>query len=242
MDPTHPPLPKSQQPSLSWHERLLHWSGWERMVEYRWQLIGGTLLVVLFVWLFGWFMARRQSSSVVDTLRAEMMVYRLKNPGAAPGTPATAVDVDFHRLEELCPPQTALGKRFSGVLAQEQILQDIRPLSAIFFSTAAETLSEAQLPLHGACTQAAMATGNGKNDEALKCIDKILEKTGDQFPQLHGYALLQKAALLCQLKRPNGATIEELREFVASHPQVEKTFDIICAGRTQELLSLLTIE
>ncbi len=238
MDPHH----KSIESSLHWHERLLHWSGWEQIVEYRCQLIGLSVAIIALVSLFGWWVARRQSSSVADTLRAEMIVHRLRHPEASSESPPISVSRDLQRLEDLAPLGTPLGARFSGVIAQEEIVQGGQPISQERFSVASEALLQAQLPLHSACVQATMLSASGNIDEAIGVLNTIIEKTGEEFPNLHGYALLEKISSLRAQQKSNRTVIAELERFLASHPETAAAFDRIFSGKTRGLLDFLAID
>ena len=237
MNPTqHPPR---IEPTLNWHERWLHWSGWEQIVEYRWQLIGSTVCLVALVWLLGWWFARTESSSVAQTLRAEAIVQRLRNPESTPEVSEISVQQDLERLKELCPLKTPLGTRFSGVIAEEEVLQNVQPISEERFSIASKNLEQASLSLESSLVLATQLSEEGKIDEALRTLDDTISKSGDDFPQAHAYALLQKAALLREQKKANSEVIEEVERFISSHPDVEATFDHVFSGKAREVLAFL---
>ena len=230
------------EPPLNWHDRILNWSGWEQMAEYRWQLIGAAVSLVAVVWLLGWWFARSESSSVANNIRADLIVQRLRNPGSSAASSEVSVQQDLQRLEDLCPKGTPLATRFSGVIAEEQILQNVHPLSNQRFSTASESLAESNLPFDSAIVLATKLTEEGKNEEALRIIDDTIAKTGADFPEAHAYALLQKITLLRGLKKANAEVIEDLQQFLASHPDVQSSFDLIFSGKAQDILAFLKIE
>lgn len=242
MDPIQQTPQQPIEPTLHWRERLIHWSGWEKMVEYRRQLIGITLCLIAVIWLFGWWFARQQSSSVADTLRAEMIVQRLRNPLSTPDASKIAVDSELQHLAELAPVKSPLAARFSGMIAQEEVLQDVHPLSEERFSIASDNLIQAQLPLNSALVKATQLSSDGKIDEALHQIEEILSQSKNVLPQVYGYALLQKATLLRQQKMSNGMVLSELENFLSSHPDVEAAFDHVFSGKTNEALSFLKID
>ena len=241
MDPTQQTHQKPIEPSLHWHDRLLHWSGWEQMVEYRRQLIGITVCLVVVIGLIGWWIARRESSSVTDVIRAEIVVQRLRNAGASPEAPTIPVQTDLKRLEELSPLGTQLSSRFSGVIAEEEVLQDVIPLSEERVTIATDNLLQANLPLDGAIVKATQLTNDGKVDEAMRIIDETIVKSRDDFPQIHGYALLQKATLLHQQHRSNITVISELETFLSSNPEVDSSFDHMFSGKVREMLEFLKV-
>jgi hypothetical protein len=235
-----PPKSPSELP-LNWHDRILNWSGWEQMAEYRWQLIGAAVSLVAVVWLLGWWFARSESSSVANSVRADLIVQRLRNPGSSSASSEVSVQQDLQRLEGLCPHGTPLAARFSGVIAEEQILQNVHPLSNQRFSVASENLVQSNLPLESAIVLAAKLTEEGKNEESLRIIDDIIAKTDADFPAAHAYALLQKITLLRKLKQSNANVVEDLQQFLAFHPDIQSSFDLIFSGKTQDILAFLKI-
>jgi hypothetical protein len=211
------------------------------MVEYRWQLIGSAFCLVALIWLIGWWFARSESSSVVQVLRAEAIVQRLKNPEASPGTAGISVEQDLKRLQDLAKNGTPLASRFSGVIAEEEVVQHVQPISEQRFSVASENLDYAHLPLDASLVQATLLFQAGKLDEALKAIDSILEKSVETFPEVHAYALLQKATILRKQNIPNSAVITELEAFLSTHNDVDSSFDHIFSGKIHTVLSFLKI-
>ena len=212
------------------------------MAEYRWHLIGISVFLVAVIWLLGWWFAKSESSSVTNSLRADLIVQRLRNPGSSTASPEVSVKQDLQRLEDLCPERTRLATRFSGVIAEEQILQDIYPLSNQRFSVASENLVQSNLTFDSAIVLATKLTEDGKNEEALGIIDDTIAKTGTEFPETHAYALLQKITILRRLKKSNTDVIEDLQQFLASHLDVQSSFDLIFSGKVQDILAFLKIE
>jgi hypothetical protein len=242
MNPTQNTPQKPIKSPLHWHERLLHWSGWEHVIEYRWQLIGISLCLITMIWILAWWFARSESTSLSQTLRAEAIVQKLRNPESAPEPSEISVEKALQRLKELIPLGTPLATRFSGVIAEEEVMQHVHPISQERFSIASENLLQARLPTKSSLVLATQLSQDGKIDEALLIIDDIIAKSAVNFPQEHAYALLQKASLLREQKKANGAVIHELEQFLTSHPDIEASFDHVFSGKARDILAFLTID
>jgi hypothetical protein len=212
------------------------------MVEYRAQLIGGTLCLFVLVILSGWWYSRRESSSVASTIRAEAIVQRLRQSKASPETADISVQQGLQRLEELTPQGTSLFTRFSGVVAEEEVLQNVQPLSKDRFDIASKNLEQADLPIDSSITSATFLSRSGNVDEALRLLDQTIEKSGDRFPMAHAYALLQKAELLREQNKTNTAEIDELTRYMSSHPELEASFDHVFSGKAHSAIAFLKRE
>ena len=247
MDPTQHPLKTPIELRPTWYDRIAHWSGWEKMVEYRAQFIGGTLCFVALVWLIGWWFASSESSSMAHALRAEAIVQRLQAPGSTPDTSEPAVGQDLQRLVDLAPLGSPISTRFSGVIAEEEILQHVHPLTQARFDIAAQNLVQATLPIDASIPKATFLSKQGNGDDAIRVLDEMItssagEGGGQPFPEVHAYALLQKIALLRAQHKPNGAVIDELRLYLSSTPDVEASFNHWLSGKSSQFLSFLRVE
>ena len=248
MDPLHQSA--QQPPKLTlptWYDRLLMWSGWESVVEYRGQVITGIVCLIAGAWLIGWWLSRSESSSVSQTLRAEVIVERLRSPGATPQKEGYSVEKDAQQLALLASVGTPIGDRFSGVVAEEELLAHTTPLVAQRFDTAVHQLTEASLPLQSTVVRATLLANEGQVEQALNLLDELLGNSAliqsdTAFPQLRAYALLQKAAVLHGQKKPNSAVIDELHQWMNSHPQVEQAMDSWVSGESAQLIDSLRLE
>ena len=238
-------LPEAHFPG--WYERILLWSGWESLVEYRRQLLGVVLCLALFIFCIGWWFAKNESSSIGSTLRAEAIVQRLQSPESTPETSKTAADIDLQRLNELASKGSSLSSRFSGVIAEEDLIQHVEPLSSERFAIASKNLTLATLDLHSELVESTLFSQQGRIDDALRVLDNVIAKSLTQestplFPELHAYALLQKATLLCEQKKSNSAVVDELQQFLDSHPSVETSFDSWLSGKGRQALISIRLE
>lgn len=242
MEPTQQPPKSPKELEPHWHERLLNWSGWEKMAEYRAQFIGAALSLVVIVILIGLWYSRSESSSVANTLRAEAIVHRLRLEEVAPEKSENSTETDLTRLKELSPPRSALFSRFSGVVAEEEVLQHVQPLSKSRFDMASLTLCNASLPLFSSLTTETYLSHEGKGDDALRLLDETIDKTKEQYPIVHMYALLQKAVLLREQQKANASVIDEVLQFAVSHVDANASLDRVFAGKVHEALDLLRSE
>lgn len=213
----------------SWHDRLLHWPGWEQMIEHWRSLLGIALVVLLVVWTIGWLLVRSETSSVAQTLRAESVVRRLQSPGSTPER--VGAKEDFQQLRENAPAGSALASRFSGIFAEEEILQHVTPISPAPFEQAAQILDAAQLPIDASLTRATLLTKEGKLEEAVAVLDNVLRSNASDFSETHMYALLQKATILRDRQMDNGEVLDALQKFLQEHPGAGNSLDQWFSGK-----------
>ena len=234
-------MESQQHPSvelrLHWHERLIHWSGWERLAEYRRSVFIIAILALACVWLIGWWVAKRSTTSVASAIRAEAFVERLRSPGNAAEAPAMTIEEARKRLEALIPPYSALGVRFSGILAEEEVLERVQPITEARFATAVRNLREASLPTDVAVTEATKLTKEGKTEDALQALSKIIDEPS--FPLARAYALVQKALLLHDQRSSNEEVVDEFQAFLRSNAAVREAVDQWVSNRNDQLLSVL---
>jgi hypothetical protein len=234
----HPPIPPVQfRPQ--WHERLVHWSGWEQLAEHRRPVIAAIVLILVLLWLMGWWVARSSTSSVASTLRAEALVQRLQAPESTPKSPEITVEDAKKRLETLVPTGSSISARFSGVLAEEEVLQRVQPITVDRFTVAIQNLQQASLPIDASLTQATELTKEGKIDSALQTLNSVVEDTKTQFFVARAYALLQKAVLLREQHVSNGEVIDELQTLLTSNANVGEAADQWFSGKTDRVLAVL---
>ena len=122
------------------------------------------------------------------------------------------------------------------------MLQHVKTLSHERVDIAAANLAAGNLQLDSALPQVTFLSQEGKVDDALRILDDTLAKSANDFPELHAYALLQKAALLRQQQKSNALVINELAQFLSSHPDVETAFDQVFSGKAREALALATVQ
>jgi hypothetical protein len=239
MEPSqHPPIPPVEfRPSL--HDRIVHWSGWEQLAEYSRPIIAGVILILICLWLVGWWVARSSTSSVASALRAEALVQRLQSPGASPKTPEIPVEEARKRLEALVPVGSALDTRFAGVLAEEEVLQRVSPITVDRFTVAVHNLQHASLPVDASLTTATELTKEGKADAALQALNSITEDKETQFPLARAYALLQRAVLLRDQHVSNADVIDELQALLLTSPAAGEAADRWFSGNSFESISAL---
>jgi hypothetical protein len=243
------PLRQSSQqpPQLNvpgWYDRLLMWSGWDWIVEYHRSLIAAAVFLVAVICLIGWWVGRSESSSVGHMFRAEAIVERLRSPNSAPDETEQALETDRQRLFELTRQNASIADRFAGVVAEEELLQHAQELSTKAFETASQNLTQASLELHSTLVHATLLAHQEKTDEALNIINDIIEKSGAAdstapYPELHAYALLQKASLLQQQKQSNGPVIDELHQWLTDHPSVDEALDSWFSGKGRQVINSL---
>jgi tetratricopeptide (TPR) repeat protein len=201
----------------------------------------------MLIWVICWWFARSESSSITQTLRAEAIVEKLRSPESTAEELTIAAAEGFdQKLDELSPPGTSLSTRFSGVIAEEALLQHAQPVPEPRFVVAEKNLSKVSLDLHSLLVQGALLFQQGKLDEAIRVFDDVLGKTAEQnqaesFPTMRAYAMLQKAALLWEQKKPNSALIEELQQFLSSRPDQEKYFDTWFSGNYHQGLAFIKV-
>ena len=239
IEPQQPPPIPPVQFRPQWHERLVHWSGWEQLAEHRRPVIAAIVLILVFLWLMGWWVAHSSTSSVASALRAEALVQRLQAPESNPKSPEITVEEAKRRLEALVPTGSSLSARFSGVLAEEEVLQRVQPITVDRFTVAIQNLQHASLPIDASLTQATELTKEGKTDSALQTLSSVLEHTKTPFFVARAYALVQKAALLRDQHVSNGEVIDELQALLASNSNVGEATDRWFSGKTDQVLSAL---
>lgn len=239
MEPSqHPPIPPVEfRPSL--HDRIVHWSGWEQLAERRRPIIAGVVFVLICLWLIGWWIARSSTSSVASALRAEALVQRLQAPGASPKTPEITVEEARKRLEALVPVGSALDVRFAGVLAEEEVLQRVSPITVDRFTVAVQNLQEASLSIDASLTTATELTKEGKADAALQALNSITEDKETRFPIARTYALLQKAVLLRDQHVSNEEVIDEIQSLLLTNPAVGEAAERWFSGKGFESIAAL---
>jgi hypothetical protein len=215
MDPTQ--LPPSFSPSL--YERIVSWSGWEKMYERRAGVATVLACSVLLIFGFGWILSRYQSSSVETIIACDdsTAIFRMKEDIENP---------DYQKLlqhmESSTPQKGVCAQRFSGVILQEQILQSLRP-SNVRAEVTQSVLTNATLNEYGELLQISLLSINGKHEEAVRSIDALLSQPA--LPEnLHFYLLVQKAELLSKLHRSADTVLEELQKLAVSNPSFEQCF------------------
>jgi hypothetical protein len=234
----HPPIPPAEL-RPHWHERLVHWSGWEQLAEHSRPVIAGVVLMLVCLWLIGWWVARSSTTSVASALRAEVLVQKLQAPGATAKTSEITVEEEMKRLEALVPVGSGLSARFAGVLAEEEVLQRHLPITTARFTVAAQNLQEASLPIDASLTRATELTKEGKTDSALQVFNTVIEDKGAQFPIARAYALLQKAVLFRDQHVSNGEVIDELQAFLLANPTACEAVDHWFSGKADQSLAAL---
>lgn len=220
-----------------WHDRLIHWSGWEQLSERRRPVLGALILILLCVWMIVWWVGRRSTTSVASALRAEALVQRLRSPKETPDLPSMTVKEERERLEALVPVKSALSPRFSGVLAEEEVVQRVQPITKDRFIVAIQNLRQASLPVDAAVTEATELTKEGKTVDALQTLDTVTQETA--FPVVRAYALLQKAVLLRDQHVSNGEVIDELQTLLQSSSMVRDVVDQWFSGQGDRALTAL---
>ena len=212
-----------------WHERLAHWSGWEQISEHRRVFLAVLVLFLACLWLGGWWIMKQSSTSVVSAFRAEGLAKRLRGPrGASDGPVLTTVE-EKARLEALAAVGSPLSAFFSGVLAEEEVLQCSKPVTAARFDAAAQNLQRDGLPVDASLTEATKLIKEGKGDAAMQLLGTVSKETS--FPVARAYALLQKACILKDRHVSNDDVIEELKALVQSDPVVREAVDQWFSGK-----------
>ena len=212
-----------------WHERLAHWSGWEQISEHRRVVLTALLFVLACLWLAGWWVAKQSSTSVVSAFRAEILAQKLRTPKEASDGPTMTIGEEKSRLETLASVGSALNVQFSGVLAEEEVLQRSQPVTGALFDVAAQNLRRASLPIDASLTEATKLTKEGKEDTALQVLDTVPKEAS--FSVARAYALLQKAFLLKNRHASNDEAIDELKALVQSNPAVREAVDRWFSGK-----------
>ncbi len=233
MEP-HAPKPEIHPPR--WYEYALHWSGWEMIYEHRRKVASGVAFCLIFAGFIGWLYARRATSSVQSIMRAERIVNQLTQ---GPGPDQEEVDAaqETKRMEVLAPVNSQLGRRFSGVIAQEEVLNKL-PIDADRFHAAVQELTEAKLPLQALVVEATKLSAENKPHEALQIIETLLSKAKANT-NLYTYALLQKASLLRTLNQPNESVITEIKEILSQSPRLSDSLEEWCDETPESLLNYL---
>lgn len=236
MEPHHAPTPKPDSHPPRWYEYVIHWSGWETAYEHRRRVALVVALCLLCAGFIGWLFVRRASASVYSTVRAEMIVDRLTQGNEPEKEEVDAVQ-ETKRLEALAPLHSELGSRFSGVIAQEEVLNG-STIDCNRFHVAAQELTRSNLPLQALVVKATQLCAENKPQEALQVIDQILDK-GKKCKELYTYALLQKATLLRTMNQPNDKVITEIKEIIANSPTISASIEEWCDDNPEQLLDFL---
>lgn len=197
--------------SMSWHERLVSWSGWEKLYERRFGVIVVLLCVVSLLLGIGWLVTRRQNSSVGNIMWLEQCAQTFRKSEENPDYTKILV-----RMNDMVPRKGELADRFSGVIVQEQLVQSLAP-SAERCSVTSTLLTKAQLPTYAELLSGSIAAVQGKNDEALQTIDSTLAHASSLSPRLHFYLLVQKAHLLAG--KLDSAFFDNLQQIATELPE-----------------------
>jgi hypothetical protein len=210
--------PKTPLPLL--FSRIADWSGWEYLYEERRKVSAIIILGICIFLGIGWFISKKQTSSLGMLLQAENVVSTITNPTVklAP----EAIEKDSDKLFNLTS-SAAVSSRFCGILAQEDILMHSHELKASFFDTTSKQLDKQGFPLLSQLAQTTLTQGTGSKEEALQKIDSLLPQS--RLPWLTLYLLTQKAYLLKELGKPNEEVIEELKNQAKTIKSVEDFFE-----------------
>ena len=164
MDPLPALTPKPACRPPRWYENLIHWSGWEDLYEHRRKVALVVFLCLIVIGFIGWLVSRHASESVYSTVRAEMVVDRLLKREGSSAEEEIDASEETKRLESLAPLKSELGKRFSGIIAQEEVLLDDK-IDVNRFQVAASALNHANLPLQALVVEATQLCAENKWQE-----------------------------------------------------------------------------
>jgi hypothetical protein len=229
---------------VSFLERLSGWSGWENLYEHRNKLFAGVIIFLAVIFGFFSMLSRYTASSATSIIKAEKIVEKLRNPTTTPEEPSSTTSYSdlLDRLEAIVPTKGDLAKRFSGVIAQEEVLQKL-PLNDNRWQTAHNVLISDALSAYEKILTITKATHESHFEEALTTIDELSKKEEVQKSAVfYSYLLLQKASILFEQKKNNKQIIDELHDLISKNEDVQVIFDRACTNGNIALLEFLQID
>jgi hypothetical protein len=203
-------------------ERILAWKGWEKIWHERAKIFAYTFLIIALLSIIGFFLSKSATSSIQKKMAAQDLALQLQVPKEGP---QIQQDQESQRLIDIVQSDTSLQKRFSGVVAEEEIIRSL-PLSKESFSQAAKVLQEASLPLYEQFVQASYLVEDKKYTDALKLLDTMKEQSSSyNVPITFAAILLQKAYLLKITAGNFQGTVDELKAYLKGHPDIVPVLD-----------------
>jgi len=227
-------MEKQHTPLSAWQERLFTWSGWEKIGLYRKQLIIALISLIFIIWMLGFAFSRSEKSSTVALFQAQNLVQKFQENQLDKQT----AEQNLTQLELLAPIGSDLSKRFSGYIAQEQLIQG-SPFEKARIETSKKVLRTNNLDLYEQLNQICQWQKEEDSEKALSALADVLEKSEDT-PYVHFYALLMQAALLQKAHIDNSTSIEQARAQLQASPEVRLLFESWDLGNEDDFFKSLT--
>jgi len=224
-------MPAKKSTHLPWYTKIR----WDYLYERRKQLLFLFFALILFVWIVSVFVSKGETTSVSQTAQAERIVAHLTRP--PPTDQKIAYEKELDSLLDLLSHSPSLASRFSGIAAQEEILQK-RDLSEKWFEMAGNTLEDARLPVYKSIVQATLYSEQNETEKAFIILDTILSNN-EIVPKVRFYVLFQKAFILKKLHRSNDDEIEGMKKIIETDPDISGLFDVWVRDSATNVLAFL---